>query len=295
MTIINDTLARGLKDRLWNELDDLLDKNAHFVPDYQRTHKMKSGTRKGIEKLDHIVRLGLGRSVLAAAKCGSRASPSMRYAVFGGIKDSVNDWEEKTFHINDISMDAFGNVKYHRTSIRIGEHAVCRVFQRHPEIYNSQTKEFEIMKIIPEFQSLAVQGHLMYSIFKYVDVVHKLPLKNISVPFPSMTGIFLGSYNKEEELIDVRTFVADHQLSSQQIALAKVLREHLSENHSTMLPFILHQVGEDGFPDAMIAYYSALAKVAVSFSELVTWNDPDVVNKSACRRAIVDFLERFQS
>ena len=169
------------------------------------------------------------------------------------------------------------------------------MFQRHPEIYNSQTKEFEIMKIIPEFQSLAVQGHLMYSIFKYVDVVHKLPLKNISVPFPSMTGIFLGSYNKEEELIDVRTFVADHQLSSQQIALAKVLREHLSENHSTMLPFILHQVGEDGFPDAMIAYYSALAKVAVSFSELVTWNDPDVVNKSACRRAIVDFLERFQS
>lgn len=221
--------------------------------------------------------------------------PIMRYALLGVSNDAVKNWNEKTFHILDLSVNAMSQPKFYPTVVRVGEHAVCRVFQRHPQIYNGVTREFEIMKIIPEFKSLAIYGQLMYSIIKVIGINYKKSLEYISLPFVTENGIFLGSFNKEDDLIDVRTFVADNQLTPKQIALTKVLRDHLAENYTPTLPFIFYQMkGANGFPEDMINFYSALSNVALQFSELVTWNEPNIENKKECQQIIIKFLEVFR-
>jgi hypothetical protein len=143
--VINDTLASGLKNRFWSELDSNYDKATLLIERYKSNHKIKLRSRNGIDKFDSALRSGYGNSLLASYKSGSRNSPLMRYALLAGIKNTVNEWDEKTFHIIDMAFDVFGQTKYYPTMLRVGEHAVSRVFQRHPQIYNVDSEEFEIM------------------------------------------------------------------------------------------------------------------------------------------------------
>jgi hypothetical protein len=292
MMVINDTLAKGLKNRFWSELDSNYDKATIIIERYKTNHKIKLRSRRGIDKFDFALRSGYGKSLLAAYKSGSRNSPLMRYALLAGIKNTVNEWDEKTFHIIDMAFNVYGQTKYYPTMIRVGEHAVSRVFQRHPQIYNVDTKEFEIMKIIPEFQALAMYGHLMYGIIKGVGINNEHMLQSISLPFVTESGIFLGSYNIKEDLLDVRTFIADRQLSPKQSALATSLREHFSTNYSPVMPFIFHEMlSADNFPIEMIAFYAALSKVGLSFAELATWNESNPERKKQCQGIIIQFLK----
>lgn len=289
---INETLANGLKERLWNELDDLDSNAGRIMSQYKKSHKIKQGSRRTfILKLDQLIRSGFGHSILAMAKCGSRESPLLRYAILGRSQEAINDWNEKMFCIGDVSLDTGGNIEFHRERVRIGEHAVSRVFQRHPEIYNSDAKEFEIFKIIPEFQTIAFLGQAMFALFCVLTADSKHSLNNMSIPFVSKSGIFLGTFNKEEGLIDVRTFVADHQLTPDQHALARQLRTHLEENYSAMLPFVWHQILKD-VGNEINGFFSALYSVAPQFANLVTWNEHDLVLKREFQQLIIKFLNR---
>lgn len=290
--VINESLAKGLKERLWNELDDLYDKNLHSGIHWRNKHKIKLGTRVGIQKIDRAFQIEFGQSMLAKAKFGSRNSPLMRYALLYSSQENVKEWEEKTFHILDLSVNAMGNLKAHATTIRIGEHAVSRVFQRHPEIYNSETGQFEVLQIIPEFQILAQLGQLMYSIIVLLKCEFQRSVENLSIPFVSKSGLFLGSYNTEKDLIDVRTFIADHQLGGKQDLLVNIIREHLVENNSPALPFFNHQLRrEEGFPQELTNFYSSLSTIAKQFSELITLNEPNLEHKREYQKFIIKFLE----
>lgn len=292
--VINESLSKGLKERLWNELEDMSCKDRNSFKHWVGNHKLKHGSRTGMQKIDHAFKICYGRRLLSEAKFGSRNDPLMRYAFLDRLHESVKDWDEKTFHILDVSVNVMGETKFHATTIRIGEHAVSRVFQRHPEIYNPETKDFEVLKIIPEFQSLAQYGHMMYSIVVLLSTQFKRSLENISIPFVSKSGIFLGYYNKEKDLIDVRTFVADHQLTIKQNDLTTRIRQHLSENHSPMLPFLNHEIQRSKYyhPD-LVKFYASLYTVATQFAELVTWNECNLEHKREYQMYLIDFLEYF--
>ena len=284
---INESLAKGLKERLWNEVGELDIKIARSISLYVKKHKLKLGSRTCIKKLDQAISL-YGQFILASAMSGTRANPLMLYAMLTRSQEAISDWNEKMFCIETLSLDVWGNYREYGKGARIGEHAVCRVFQRHPEIYNADTNEFEIFKIIPEFKDIAQYGQAMCLLFLFLPCMVK-SIKNLTIPFATKSGLFLGVYNEQLGCCDVRTFIADHQLTTKQAALTQQLREHLAETYSAMFPFVVREYFS-GRHEEYIRFLSNLNAVIPQFVELVTWNEHDFEVRRECQQSIVDLI-----
>jgi hypothetical protein len=293
---INESLANGLKERLWNELDGQDIKGRKNFAHYLKTHKLKLGSRTGIQKLDQAFRFGHGHSILAAEKSGSRTSPTLLYAILERDPQSViNDWQEKMFCIRQIAIDTMGNWIEYPVNVRIGEHAVSRVFQRHPEIYNSHTREFDIVKIIPEFKSIAFLGQSMLELYATVTSDYNHSLENISIPFVSKSGLFLGVYNKQLITCDIRTFIADHQLTPDQDTLVKQIRSLLEDNYHyfEFLPFG-KELLKGGYQTHYYVFLVKLYSVAHQFAKLATWNEKNLEFRREFHQLLINYLSLFE-
>jgi hypothetical protein len=292
---INESLANGLKERLWNELDDLDIKAKKVLSQYLKTHKVKLGSRSGIQKLDHAFQAGLGHSILAAGKSGSRTSPILLYAMLERDSQSVrNDWQEKMFCIRQVSIGTMADWNEYPVNVRIGEHAVSLVFQRHPDIFNADTKNFDIFKILPEFKSLAFFGPSMLWLFDSVSKNCNHSLDNISIPFVSPSGLFLGDYNKQLNMCDVRTFIADHQLTPDQAALVERVRKLLDDNYYyfDMLPFALLHFTH-GVHIEFAVFWAKFNAVAIEFAELATWKEENLAFKREFHQLMINHISGF--
>ena len=293
---INESLANGLKERLWNELDDLDIKARKLFSQYVKTHKLKLGSRTSYQKLDQAFRVGHGHSILAAGKSGSRTNPTLLYAMLERDSQSVrNDWQEKMFCIRQISIDTMGNWDEYPVNVRIGEHAVSRVFQRHPDIYNAKTKEFDIFKILPEFKSIAFLGQSMLELFASVSEEYNHSIDNISIPFVSKSGLFLGGYNKQLKTCDVRTFIANHQLTPDQDTLVKQIRSLLEDNYHyfEFLPFA-KELLKGGFQTHYYVFLVKLYSVAHQFAKLATWNEKNLEFRREFQQLMINYLSVFE-
>jgi len=290
---INESLANGLKERLWNECNDIVLRAPHLVSQYEKTHKIKWGSRTVIIKLEKLLQSGFKEFLLASSKSKSRSNPVVLFAILDkNSEEKENNWVEKMFLINNLSINAWGELEHYRPVVRIGEHAVSRVFQRHPEIYNPDSGDFEIFKILPEFQSLALLGQPMYMLFMLLTAgdEHALSLEQISIPFVSKNGMFLGKLNLELGTCDVRTFITDHQMSPVQNELAKQVRTLLEDKQFEKLAFVFQQIEKDDM-SGMEDFCFNLYPVVNQFAELVTWNENNLTNKQEVKNIFLIFLK----
>ena len=293
---INESLANGLKERLWNECNDTYAKIPRLLSQYERTHKVKWGSRNAITKLEEMLQTGFNNFILAVSTNKSRSNPIVQFAVLdrSAEEENKNGQTEKMFTIEHFSLNAFGESNSYGSRVRIGEHAVSRVFQRHPEIYNPDSGDFDIFKILPEFQSLALLGQPMYLLFLLLTTgdKHEPSLENISIPFVSKNGMFLGKLNRELGTCDVRTFIADHQMSPVQNELAKQVRTLLEDKQSERLAFVYQQVDKkdmSGLEDFCFNLYP----VVNQFAKLATWNENNSVFKREFEQIIFNFFKKF--
>lgn len=292
---INESLANGLKDRLWNEIDDL-GTGERRLSQYIKTHKIKLGSRTAWRKLDQVFQIGYEHSILASVKSGTRESPLLLYAILGRNRQAdLNDWQEKMFSIFYASIDVWGTMSEPSSEVvRIGEHAVSRFFQRHPEIYNQNTGDFEIFKIIPEFRSIAFLGQSMFLLFSALTGNYKHSLENISIPFVTKSGIFLANYNKQLRTCDVRTFIANHQLSRNQVALATQVRAIFENDIFVGLPFVGHLRAETSNFIELYLFLAKLCPVGHQFADLVTWNEENLMIKREFQQLIIEHLREYE-
>lgn len=287
---IDESLAKGLTSRLWNEIDDL-GAGEKSIKKYLKTHKIKFGTRTAWQKLNEAFQTGFEHNILATTRSGTRNNPILFYAILDRNRlEDVSDWQEKSFNIVYRSMDAWGiSPGSTQTFIRIGEHAVSRYFQRHPEIYNADTSKFDIFNIINEFRSIAFLAQGMHAIFYRLINECKHPHENITIPFVTRSGIFLGSYNKELNTCDIRTYIANHQLTVAQVALAERARTIFDDPIFRGLPFF-QLTQNDSDPIELYLFLSQLNEVATQFSEIVTWNENNSVIKREFQKSIISIL-----
>ena len=292
---INESLANGLKERLWNECNDIARRAPRLLSKYEKSHKLKWGSRTVIIKLEKLFQSGFKDFLLASSKSKSRSNPVVLLAILdNSSEEKKNEWVEKMFLINTISIDAWGEINHYDPVVRIGEHAVSRVFQRHPEIYNPDSGDFDIFKILPEFQTLALLEQPMYLLFVLLTASdkHEPSLENISIPFVSKNGMFLGILNRELGTCDVRTFIADHQMSPIQNELTKQVRTLLEDKQSERLAFVSQQI-DKGDMSGIEDFCFNLYPVVNQFSKLVTWNENNLSYKHEVQKLIINFFKRF--
>lgn len=287
---IDESLAKGLKERLWNEIYDLNANGRHLVSQYVKTHKrVKSGSRTAWVKLNQIVQIGFEHNILAVVKAGTRNAPVLLYAILGNNPlEEMNEWKEKAFCIFSSSIDTYGNDVTNPVTVRIGEHAISRAFQRHTEIYDAKSKEFDVFKIITELKPIAFFAQAMLMLFMVLTEDYEHPIDNISIPFVSAHGMFLGSYNKQLHKCDVRTFVGEHQLSPHQLAYASQIRLLFEDYVFAGLPFVAREI------KLQYLFLSQLNTIATQFAEVVTWNENNPLFRREFQKRLIDHLAEFE-
>ena len=210
-------------------------------------------------------------------------------------QSEINDWKERMFSVFQVSFNTTTmKALSFPIDIRIGEHAISRVFQRRQGIYNSVTNEFDIFKVLIEFKNIAKLGHAMIQLFNSVSVYFPHSLDNITIPFVSENGLFLGYFNKKLTACDVRTFVGNHQLAPKQAVLAEQVRNHLKSHHySDTLPFAL--ITPNKLSDFELAiFWARMNPVAHQFAELVTWNEENVSHKIRFQELVLNYIRSYE-
>ncbi len=289
---INESLANGLKERLWTECNAIDTNMRKQFTDYQKTHRHKLGSRTAFIKWDQMYKNGVRQKILASIKTGTRASPVMLYAVLDrGEHEQRKNWSEKMFRVTYLSIDSYGRLDTYRPVVKIGEHAVMRVFQRRTDIYNPDTFDFDIFKVISEFHTVGYLAQLMSFFFHHLsDLLTSagVPIENLSVPFVSENGLFLGEYSVASSMIDIRTYIADHQMTSDQSEWVEEVRIAIQNDYNKNLPFVA--IVADSSEPHQNFFYANLYKAAPAFARLVAAREEDKPAKIAIQQTVIAFF-----
>ncbi len=207
---ISDSLARGLKDRYFSELQH---GRIESVATMLEGLKIHSG-RKKFGEWAEFAKNKLGENVIATYHGGSKRKQYFAFEMLNFLPDrEFNNWMEKSVfgHKVVIREGSHGN-NVTTSKYSVSEHAILRIFQRtNNESYingYSQRKILEELTFIPLWSNywITVFGGLTLSI---------LP-DDISISIPSKNGLFLANFSNKTQEVEVRTFVDDSLLTAEQ-------------------------------------------------------------------------------
>jgi len=211
--VITESLANGLKNRFFLEIDEEVKKRlASFYP---LTRGIKD-SRNGWSKLVQKTREVFGRCALAFYEGGTKRKP---YFAFCGLltdKDrQYNSWNEKCLYVQPIITNH--DPRFARPSLslfNIGEHAISRIYQR-GSVSISYESEVDIFSILPEFDLLPVWGAYWARIL--AELHEENPNLNICPVLPGKSGLFFAEFKGEKlAIVEIRTFVDDSHLTDLQ-------------------------------------------------------------------------------
>ncbi len=288
---VDESLAKGLTSRLWYELDELERNNSIEYSRYLTTHKIKLGSRKVIEKLDKAHRLLRGAQILSHSFSGTRKQPTAIYALLNRDKEAKkNSWVERMFLIELEMLTSQGRTIKYPPIVRIGEHAVSRIFQRNLLTYDQLTNKINLAEVVAEFLSIAMFAWTMSDLYTTLhDFMNDDGIEvsaDLTIPFVSKHGLFLGRLDTSFNFhpVDIRTFVDDGKLASQQLNLVEKVRKNF--NVPLIQMALMPLVGLE----LVAPFIKSLSEIADEFAELATWNIEELGSKKIHKDYVIKVL-----
>jgi len=208
--VINETLAKGLKDRFFNEFPRDIDAYAEDMG------KIRLDLRKKNQWL-RAVREGLARSnrlSLGSYEGGSNTKPYFVLNVMAVMKDRpYNIWNEKCLCAGQIVSAFHSPVRVMPGFFNIGEHAVMRLYMRSP-VQLDENMNIVPYAIIEQFKYLP-----LWAAF-WVWLQQWLKQSGGHSPFspimPAPNGLFLSDLRSEHDRgTEIRTFINDFQMNAE--------------------------------------------------------------------------------
>jgi hypothetical protein len=220
---ISESLARGLKERFFNELKDgAIGSIATMLGNLN-----SSSNRKKFNKWADHAESALGANVINSYHGGSNRNQYFAFEILNFIPNrEFNSWMEKSvFGQKVIIHEALQGNNVVSSKYGISEHAILRIFQR---INNDgYTNGYSQRKILNEISFVPLWANFWFLMLSQITN-QSLP-KKFSISIPAINGLFLANYDSETQNIEIRTFLDDSILSEEQWLIKKSM--HLISRH----------------------------------------------------------------
>lgn len=217
---IDESLARGLCSRFFNEANDHLENKLSRQKATRKFRQTRASWARFVSDID----IALNRLMLTSYEGGSTRQP---YFAFCGLfidkHREVNHWHERAIQGQQSFFDFNGNVESIPAPFSIGEHAVARMFERgHFNI--RQNNEFDVLGILDGFEQVPLWAAFWSRLGVFLRG-HGLEVDQIEPIIPSHAGLFLGRLSLSSDVshfpvVEIRTFI-DNELLSNAQALAQ--------------------------------------------------------------------------
>lgn len=222
--IINETLARGLKDRFFRDFST--DISAAYHKEL-RSMTLKSIKRGKWVKATRVCLDRLDRFSIASYEGGSKVKP---YFVTNVLEvesaRQYNTWNEKCLYSFQL-LFAFDppQVDCRFGHFNIGEHAIFRLFMRAPvqEDAHGSVLPYSIIKqlrYVPFWSAFWVLFQLMVKDIDFRD--------DLSIIIPAPDGLFMAQPSKNEPGVEIRTFI-DYEHTNDDRKMVRDLMIRVSE------------------------------------------------------------------
>jgi hypothetical protein len=259
--IINETLAKGLKNRFFLEMDEeVIKKLNQLIKD---GYKYKQNTN-GWEKFSKYLKQSFNRCAMAFYDGGSASKP---YLGFVGLsidpEREFNKWNEKCLSgtVAVAILEPFW-FDYRQALFNIGEHAISRIYERGKPLVKDGFN-VDIPSILPELSAVPLWAAYWagtIATFKNFYSNQSDLINNFFPPIPSPNGLFLGEMVIDRySSVEIRTFVNDSRLSYEQMEVKKLLVEAgdgLENSPLALYPLIeVLKIDENFTETAMISHH----------------------------------------
>jgi len=214
---VTESLAKGLKDRFFNEMIN----GAKIASDKFVKKKITSKNRSSFAKLAATVKSSFEENALIVYEGGSNGKPYLIFDLLTTMEDrQYNSWDEKcltgtTFLFNyspSVTLDSF-------TTYSISEHAIARLYLRTKPVLKNGivdckyiTRELFYVPIWASFWGAILYA---YGSSKFFE--------NASPLIPTHSGIFICDFDEKNMKPEIRTFVDDVHLSESQVATKNLM------------------------------------------------------------------------
>ena len=244
MQWIDESLARGLTTLFFREMDELSTKaEKKFF-----TTKPKILDRNSFAKYVKDVKKSLSGAVLVDYEGGSKAQPYYIVDLIEIFKErKFNSWKERCLTGKTLIFAYSPRYfDYRNTFYSFGEHTIFRLFCRTKPIHQGTSIDSRYilaqMKQVPLWASFWAMQYYKKSGFGV----------NLNPILPAPNGMFLGKFDPESGVIEIRTFVGDSQLSETQYEvktqLLKIGDPYICSPMSFYIPVVAKQID---FPQAI--------------------------------------------
>lgn len=292
---IDESLARGLCSRFFNEVSDRLENRLYRGKALRKFKQTRASWARFLIDFD----TALDKLMLTSYEGGSTRQPY--FAFCGLIIDKhreVNHWHERAIQGQQFFFDFDCNLESIPAPFSIGEHAIARMFERgHFNI--RQNNEFDVTGILDGFEQVPLWA-AFWSRLGFWLQGQGLDINLIEPVIPSRAGLFLGRLSLSDDVsrfpvVEIRTFINNELLSNIQ---AFVQREMLASSkilvHSPLAFFPLvtvYQIDDLTFLERVLHYK---LRSSLSFiSLLVTDSIDDERQRESYRNAIAETNQQF--
>lgn len=294
---IDESLARGLCSRFFNEVSDRLDNKLSREKTLIKFKQSRASWARFVNDVDR----SLDKLMLTSYEGGSTRQPY--FAFCGLIIDKhreVNHWKERAIQGRQFFFDFGSNLESTAAPFSIGEHAVARMFERgHFNV--RQNNDFDVFRILDGFEHVPLWAAFWSRLGVYLRG-HGLEVDQIEPVIPSRAGIFLGRLSLATNVspfpvVEIRTFVDNELLSNVQ---ALVQREMLTSSKMLVrsplafFPLVTaYQIDDLTFLERVLHYK---LRSSLSFiSSLVSDSIEDEKQRESYRKAIAETNQHFSS
>jgi hypothetical protein len=237
--IITESLAKGLKNRFFLEIDDELVRRLEQAAKPGIRGKISpAGWLRFIDKYKKI----FGRCVFCFYEGGSKGNPYFAFvSLWVNKKRQFNQWDEKCLTGKMVIVNTDPTVfKDMDALFNVGEHAIARIYER-GVVKVDKNLNIDIFSILPEFNYVPIWSafwSFMFDIFKRYYYSNINYLIQIYPVIPTKNGLFFGQIShKDCSPLEIRTFVNDKNLTVEQQQAKQILLNVSSGMESSPLCF----------------------------------------------------------
>lgn len=295
---IDESLAKGLKTRMWSDIDEIERGIPARLERLLHSTKIKPFHRSSIDKYASIHKKVWGDLILISMKFGTRNAPIFSFFLLATCDQSKREsWEEKMFQIHRVDVDWGGEVYVRVPTARISEHAIARLFQRYPDIYSGETENYGLAKALDEIKYVAYMADMWGMFFHYLGRGGELSTQTLSIPFVAKHGLFLGDTSDQSYHCDIRTYVCDQQLTQSQLACVSRIRGLIQNDDFSKIAFLNLTIERSKVKQGLtleMKFFSQLIDLHSELTEIITWYIKDVevrqLWKERIHKVITDFI-----
>lgn len=222
--IVDPSRARGLRQAFWKHTSKQAVQTQKALTDVVARHKPNTPfSQKGFRRFASDLIQLIPASSLVLTKLEGRRQFVACMFLDHQPDHALNEWHEhvlvgyKGIFYRDIKPSIVT-----RSTARIGEHAVQRLFQRGERRLNAGGN-FDLDSYAGDIKSAIAWAEMLWTVTDMLQQIHKK--KDLSVFAPTASGAFVGQISSVGQCVDFRTFISLEKMFTAQRELWIALRE----------------------------------------------------------------------